>query len=56
MPDDEFTIRELNLPVIPEDIPESLKDYLRELELVLRQSMKGTLYWEKVFEDGIMGN
>ena len=53
----EFTIREINFPKIPSAyISPELKAYLIELEHVIRDSLKGSIYIEKVLEDGIIGN
>ena len=52
----EFNIREINFPKIPDDIPESLKEYLSDMEITLRDSLKGSIYIEKVLEDGVIGN
>jgi len=53
---EEFNIREINFPIIPDGESEELKDYLRKLERVLQESLKGSIYIEKVLEDGIIGN
>ncbi len=52
----EFTIREITFPKIPDDISDSLKEYLMQLERTLRESLRGSIYIEKVLEDGIFGN
>lgn len=52
----EDTIRVINFPKLPEDIPDDLREYLIELERVLQSSLKGSMYMDKVLEDGILGN
>lgn len=56
MSDETFIIRDVVLPLIPEDIPESLKEYLIELEAVLTKDLRGSMYINKVLEDGYIGN
>ncbi len=53
---DEFNIREINFPIIPDSASDEMKEYLTELQDVLRESLKGSLYIEQTLEDGIFGN
>ncbi len=54
---DETTIvPEINFPVVPEEASEEMKKYFTELEIVLREALKGSLWLSTVFEDGILGN
>ena len=52
----EFIIRDITFPPIPDGESEELKEYLRNFERLVRDSLKGSLYIEKVLEDGIIGN
>ncbi len=52
----EFNNREIQFPTIPDDASEEMKEYLRELERVLKESLVGSIYIEKVLADGILGN
>jgi len=52
----EFNIREIKFPNIPDDTTDEIKQYLIELERTLRESLKGSIYIERLFEDGIIGN
>ena len=52
----EFNIREIQFPTMPNDVSDEMRDYLVELERVLKDSLKGSIYIEKIFEDGIFGN
>jgi len=52
----DINIREPSFPVIPDDAPESIKDYLRQLELMLKYELKGSEYMNAVIEDGVIGN
>ena len=55
----ENTIREIQFPKIPlasDKIPKELVDYLQQLENVLRTSLKGSMYIERMLEDGMLGN
>ena len=52
----EFNIRQINFPTIPNEVTPEMKQYLIELERVLQESLKGSIYIEKMLEDGILGN
>ena len=56
MPGAEFMIRDINFPEIPDSLDDELKEYLRNLTLVLRDSLKGSMYIEKTLESGYIGD
>ena len=56
MPSSEFIIRDVNFPQIPENIDEELKEYLINLESVLRDSLKGSMFIEQTLESGFIGD
>lgn len=56
MLNEDNVIPEINFPVIPTNIDSELAEYLVELELVLRDSLRGSSYLSRMFEDGIIGN
>ena len=49
-------ILDINLPAVPNDIDESLRNYLIELNNVLEESLRGSMLLRKTLEDGIFGN
>ncbi len=49
-------ISELQFPKIPENANQEMRDYLLELERMLREALKGSLYVNQTFENGIFGN
>lgn len=51
----EDTIKQVLFPVQPLDISEEMKQYLIELERVLQEALIGSMYMNKVIQDGIIG-
>ena len=49
-------VPELQFPKIPESAEEDMREYLLELERMLREALKGSLYINQTFENGIFGN
>ncbi len=49
-------VLELQFPKIPESAEEDMREYLLELERMLREALKGSLYINQTFENGIFGN
>ncbi len=57
MPNNETNIiQEISFPIIPESIDTDLKEYLVALEIVLRDSLKGSMLLRRTLEDGLFGN
>ena len=54
--DEEKVVPEINFPKIPDSVDDEMRDYLVELENVLRGALKGSLWLERTFQDGILGN
>ncbi len=52
----ETNIRIINFPTLPSDQSEEMKDYISELEHILQDALKGSIYINTVLEDGIIGN
>ena len=53
---EDTVVPEVQFPVMPDSLDEETKKYLTELEIVLRESLKGSLWLNRVFEDGKIGN
>ena len=49
-------IPELQFPKIPESADEDMRNYLLELERMLGEALKGSLYINQTFENGVFGN
>lgn len=54
--DEEKVIPEINFPILPKNIDDEMREYLTELERVLRDALKGSLLLERTLQDGIFGN
>lgn len=54
--DEEKVVPEISFPIIPDNVDEKMRDYLTELERVLREALKGSLYLQRMFQDGHFGN
>lgn len=54
--DENKVVPEIQFPNIPESADEDMKKYLIEFETVIRGALKGSLWLERLFEDGILGN
>jgi len=54
--DESLVIRKISFPKIPDDASDSMKVYLRELEVVLEDALRGSLLLENTLEDGKIGN
>ena len=54
--DETRIVPEVAFPVIPESVDEDLKRYLTELEVVLKESLRASLLFSTVFDDGKIGN
>ena len=46
----------INFPKRPENLDIEMLEYLRELERVLQEALVGSMYMNRVIEDGIIGN
>ncbi len=49
-------IPEIQFPEIPESADEDMRAYLLEMESLLRESLKGSLYVNQTLENGVFGN
>ncbi len=49
-------VPELQFPEIPESANQEMRDYFLELERMLREALKGSLYINQTFENGVFGN
>jgi len=52
----ENIVPEMHFPRIPYNIDNEMREYLSELERVLLESLKGSLWLSRTFEDGLLGN
>ena len=54
--------RIVSFPTVPtmddegKELPQSLVKYMTDLQVVLQDALKGSMYLEQTFENGIIGN
>ena len=56
MAEPDVSLPSVNFPPPPEEASQEMKDYLLELERVLGDALRGSIFINKTLEDGILGN
>lgn len=53
---EDSVIRKISFPPIPSDISDEMREYLLELQVVVEEALKGSLFLDPTFETGMLGN